>query len=145
MADSVRLEWKKLHPNAVIPTRKRNTDAAYDITAVADVEIQPRAVVDIPTGVAVACRAGWYYTLDGRSSLILAGLIPYRGTIDAGYIGELKVCLVNISDKPYTVHKGDRIAQMTIHKVIDGDFVEVEEFSDEYSVRGTNGWGSSGK
>ena len=146
----MRLEWKKLHHDAKIPTRKRSTDAAYDIAAIADVEIPPKpvagcSITDVPTGLAVAVSDGWYYTLDGRSSLVLHGLMPYRGTVDAGYNSELKVCLVNLSDEPYMIHKGDRIAQLTIHKAYSGCFVEVEEFSPEYSMRGSLGWGSSGR
>jgi dUTP pyrophosphatase len=141
----VRLEVKLLHPDAQIPIRKRTTDAGYDLASIETVIIPNRQARDIHTGIAVSVSEGFYFTVDGRSSLILQGIVPYRGIIDATYCNELMVCLVNISNNPYEVHKGDRIAQIILHRAYSCDFVRVHEFSPEYNIRGLKGWGSSGR
>ena len=65
------------------------------------------------------------------------------GVFDAGYRGEYNVHLVNLSNKPYTVEKGHKVAQLVIYPVEIASLEEVEELSD--SSRGTGGFGSTGK
>lgn len=141
----VRLEFRRVHPDGQMPWRKRETDAGYDIASVQDVVIPPHSAVNIDTGIQVACPAGYYYTVEGRSSMWSQGVSPYRGIIDGTYCGDLKIALYNISDVPYYVKKGERIAQIIMHEIIHADFEQVEEFSPEYNVRGVAGFGSSGK
>lgn len=141
----IRLECKRIHPDAKLPFRKRITDACYDVATVEAATIPPHGVVNFPTGLIISAPPGFYYTVDGRSSLWSAGIVPFRGTIDATYVGDLHVAVMNISDIPYEVAKGDRIAQLTLHRILMIDLVEVDEFSPEYNKRGTNGFGSSGK
>lgn len=140
----VRLEVQLVHPDAKIPTKKRDTDAGYDIYSVHDALLTPGGATLIHTGIKIAAPPGWYYTIEGRSSLWRIGVIPNRGIIDSTYCGEMVVSLVNFGE-PYRVEKGERIAQLILHRQYNADFVEVDEFGPLYNQRGENGFGSTGK
>jgi dUTP pyrophosphatase len=71
--------------------------------------------------------------------------MPFRGIIDSGYCGEMKVALMNVSNKDYHVKKHDRIAQIILHKHYQFDVTEVENFSKDYNTRGDVGFGFSGR
>jgi dUTP pyrophosphatase len=142
----VRIEIQKLVPEAKIPFRKRTTDAGYDLYSVEEAVLQPGLATIVKTGLAIAVPPGFYYTIEGRSSLWMKGIFPNRGIIDATYCRESVVSLVNVSGSPFTVNKGDRIAQLILHRQYDANFVPiVDQFSDLYNQRGTDGFGSSGK
>jgi dUTP pyrophosphatase len=138
-------ECQTQHPDAVLPCRKRSTDAAYDVTSVEDAVVPPHGMVNVDTGVVVTVPPGYYLTVEARSSLGKQGIIPMRGIIDATYTGPLKVILTNQNDNEYKVCKGDRIAQIILHQQLHIKFQIVEGFSPEYSKRGSMGWGSSGR
>jgi len=141
----VRLECKLLNNDAVVPTRSRSTDAGYDLSSVINVVIPPGEIKTIDTGIAVSTPPGFYYTIDGRSSLWMKGILPFRGIIDATYTGPLVVVLMNTSDKEYKIDVGDRIAQMIVNKITHCDISVIDEFSPGYDQRGLAGFGSSGK
>jgi len=143
--DNVILEYKILDSKAHVPTRNRNTDAGYDLYAIDDCVLPPKSSTFVRTGIAIACPPGYYYTIEGRSSLYKLGIFPNRGIIDATYTGELFVTLVNHSDIPYAISKHDRIAQMIVDRQYHCNFRMIEKFSEEYNHRGENGFGSSGK
>lgn len=147
-AYAIRSEIKFLHEDAQEPRRTRATDAGYDISSIEDAIIEPHGTANIQTGIALAVPPGFYYTVDGRSSMAMNGVIPFRGIIDSGYSGPLMVALMNFSDIPYEIHKGDRIAQVILHKQYDMDMTVIEDFSPEYSSRGDDGqagFGSTGR
>lgn len=139
------LQIKLIHPDAKIPAKSRPTDAGYDISSVDDVVLEPGKATLVHTGIKLAAPPGWYYTVDGRSSLWLIGIEPNRGIIDSTYCGEMVVSLVNFATEPYHVRKGERIAQVILHRQYDAEFEEVDEFSPEYNQRGEKGFGSTGK
>ena len=141
----VRAELKFIGPNGKIPSRKRRSDAAYDIYAAEDVSIHPSTMESVHTDICLAVPEGWYFTVEGRSGLYRMGIQPCHGIIDATYCGELVISLMNVSNKPYNVKIGDRIAQIIVHKQHHLDIDVVDEFSDEYNQRGTLGFGSSGR
>ena len=140
----IRCEIKIIHKDGKIPSRSRATDCGYDLTSVDNTIVPPHSTANINTGIIVSCPPGTYYTVDGRSGMGEKGLIPFRGIIDSTYVGPLMVRLMNISDSPCEILSGHRIAQIVFHHQIDADFFNVEEFSHEYSARGTAGFGSSG-
>lgn len=144
-ATTVRLEIRFIHPDAKLPFRSRPTDAGYDIYSVENVVLQPNSASIVKTGIEISCPPGFYYTIEGRSSLWMRGIFPNRGIIDSTYTGEVVVSLVNVNEDAYTVHKGDRIAQIILHRQYDAEFINVEDFSPEYNQRGTNGFGSTGR
>ena len=106
-----------------------------------------RASVTVPTGFAIWIKdpklCGVLLSRSGLASkgIVLANSI---GLIDSDYQGELKVCLYNRSSTPYTVERGDRIAQLAIMKVEQVKPVLVDQF-DHDTKRGTGGFGSTGE
>ena len=123
--------------------------AAMDLHACVDgpVEVAPRALVSIPTGVAIALPSADYVALVfARSGLGIKHGITLSngvGVIDSDYRGEIRVGLTNLSDVPYTVQPGDRIAQLMVTPVVRPALVQVEELDE--TQRGTGGFGSTGK
>lgn len=136
----------RLDPDAQIPQRAHAGDAGVDLCSTVDVTIDPGERVLVGTGLAIALPVGTVGLIHPRSGLAAkSGLsvVNTPGTIDAGYRGEIKVCLINHDLRtPIVVRRGDRIAQLVVQKVELVDFVEVTSL-DETS-RGAGGYGSSG-
>jgi dUTP pyrophosphatase len=141
----VRLQVKFIHEDAKLPYRKRPTDAGYDLFSIENVTIPPGNNKLIRTGIQISCPPGYYYTIEGRSSLWMKGIFPNRGIIDATYTGEVVVSLVNVNNDPFEISKGQRIAQLIIQRQYDAEFVEVSEFGSAYNQRGSEGFGSTGE
>lgn len=100
----------------------------------------------LPTGFAMALPQGYEAQIRPRSGLAVKhgiGLINSPGTIDADYRGEVMIAVINLGPKPYTFHRGDRVAQMVIHRVHQAELQEVQ-YLDETS-RNTGGFGHTGK
>ena len=140
----VRLEYRVVRDGGVPPTRKRITDAGSDLTSCEDITIPAQSSLSVNTGIQLACPVGYYYTIEGRSGLGIAGISPFRGIIDSTYCGDLIVTMNNGTDKPYEVKRGDRIAQIILHRCTEFDATEIVEFSPAYNQRGIAGFGSSG-
>lgn len=100
----------------------------------------------VPTGLHIELPAGFEAQIRPRSGLAAKhgiSIVNAPGTIDADYRGEIKVLLVNLSDTPFTVNPGERIAQMVVAR---HERVEWEPAGElEESARGTGGFGSTGK
>lgn len=149
----VRLEVKKMSEcpetgeplQPKLPFRKRLTDAGYDIYAAEEAILPPGRATMVRTGIIISAPQGFYYTIEGRSSLWMQGIFPNRGIIDATYCGEVKVSLVNVTGEPFHVNLHERIAQLILHRQYDANFVLVDEFSSSYNQRGEDGFGSSGR
>jgi len=137
----------RLDPDLPLPGYAKPGDAGIDLLAREDVMI-PRAGgrVLVPTGVAVAIPVGYAGFIQPRSGLALKHGITCLNTpglIDSGYRGELKVLLVNTDpSRPYTVERGDRIAQLVIQRVEQVEWHEVERL--DATERDTFGFGSTG-
>ncbi|MDO4919788.1 dUTP diphosphatase [Kocuria sp.] len=135
-----------LDPELPAPAYARAGDAGADLRARHDVELAPgeRALVD--TGVAVAVPEGHVGLVHPRSGLAAKHgitVLNAPGTVDSGYRGELKVCLLNTDPREsYTVRRGERIAQLVLQEVVTARFELVAELP--ASERGTRGFGSSG-
>jgi dUTP pyrophosphatase len=99
----------------------------------------------VPTGIAVAIPPGYEGQVRPRSGLALKngiGLLNAPGTIDADYRGELGVILFNFSDIPFTIRRGDRVAQLVFAKLVTATFEKVDELSE--TKRGGGGFGHTG-
>jgi dUTP pyrophosphatase len=107
----VRMEVKLEHPKARLPFRARTTDAGYDIYSVETIVLLPGRATKVNTGIRLSAPPGYYYTIEGRSSLWSQGIIPNRGIIDSTFCGEIIVSLVNFTDKEYLFDEGQRIAE----------------------------------
>ena len=136
----------RLDPGTPIPRRAHAGDAGVDLCSTDDVTIAPGERVLVRTGLAVALPVGTVGLIHPRSGLAAkSGLsvVNTPGTIDAGYRGEIKVCLINHDLRtPIEVRRGDRIAQLLVQRVELVEFVEVESLDD--TSRGAGGYGSSG-
>jgi dUTP pyrophosphatase len=100
----------------------------------------------IPTGLAFAVQPGFEAQIRPRSGLALKNGITCLntpGTIDSDYRGEVKVILVNLGHEPFTIQRGDRIAQMVIAPVVQAEILEVETLDE--TLRGAGGFGSTGR
>lgn len=138
---------KKLHPQAVLPSRATAGSAGFDLSACleAPLTILPGETVMIPIGIAVelpAGTAGMLYSRSGLASKHGIALINGVGVIDSDYRGELKVPLHNHSSAPCTIMPGDRVAQLVVTPVLLPELTEADDLSD--SGRGTGGFGSTG-
>lgn len=143
------LKIKLLSPNAVLPQYATPGSAAMDLTACIDepITIAPRQLVTLPTGIAIALPSADYVALVfARSGLGVKHGISLSngvGVIDSDYRGEIKVGLTNLSDEPYTIQPGDRVAQLAILPVTQATVVQVSELDE--TGRGAGGFGSTGK
>ena len=132
-----------------LPSRGTAGSAGLDLRACLDepVIISPRQLVRIPTGIAVALPGPEYVALVfARSGLGIkhgVSLSNGVGVIDSDYRGEIQVGLTNLSDIPYTVQPGDRIAQLVVTPVVAPELEIVDELED--TGRGTGGFGSTGR
>lgn len=122
--------------------------AGMDLKADTDeiIIIKPFERVFFPTGLYIALPAGYEAQLRSRSGLgCKFGINVAQGvaTIDADYRGEIKVCLINLSNEPYAVQPGERICQMIVAKHETVEWDEVTEL--DTTERGDGGFGHSGK
>jgi dUTP pyrophosphatase len=121
--------------------------AGLDLRAAVDEPwiLEPGERTLVPTGFSLEIPPGWEGQVRPRSGLALRHGITLPnapGTIDSDYRGELKVILANLGQEPFTIERGDRIAQLVIAAVAQASVVEVEEL--EETDRGVGGFGSTG-
>ena len=142
------IEIKKVNKKARVPEYATPGSAGMDLYACVDGEIELAAqeFAVIPTGVAVSLPEGFAALVYARSGLATKHGIALSngvGVIDSDYRGEIKVGLVNLSKKAYTIMQGDRIAQMVITPVARAEIVLTDELDD--TDRGSGGFGSTGR
>lgn len=139
------LKVKKLHPDAIIPTRGSAKASGLDLYALEATEIQAGDRQLVKTGVAFGIPEGYEIQVRPRSGLSLkTGLIVKNspGTVDQDYTGECSVIMANIGERTEKIKAGDRIAQAVLVPVAIPELEIVEELSN--TERGSNGFGSSG-
>jgi dUTP pyrophosphatase len=121
--------------------------AGFDLRAAIDGErvLLPGERLLVPTGLALEIPAGWEGQVRPRSGLALRhgiGMVNTPGTIDSDYRGEVGVLLINLGGEPFTLRRGDRIAQLVIARVEQVEWEEAEALGG--SGRGEGGFGSTG-
>lgn len=139
----MKVRVKKFSQDAILPSRKRNSDAGFDLYCMNSAEMYPNATYMLDTGVAVEIPEGYVGFIKERSGLGCEGIQVLGGVIDEGYIGEIKVLLLNNAASPKKIKVGDRIAQLVILPIPEIELVEVEELSE--TDRGDSGFGASGR
>lgn len=138
------IQFKKLSPDAKVPTRANPTDAGLDLYSIEDFSIEPGARALAKTGLAVAVPEGHYGRVADRSgNAWKLGVHCLAGVVDEAYRGELGVVLLNTSQTTVIFKKGDRIAQFIVEKCAYPAAVEVAELDE--TARGAGGFGSTGK
>lgn len=140
----MQLKVKRVHPEAKLPSYAHPHDAGMDLFASGEVVLKPGEFVGVPTGVALEIPEGFVGLIWDKSGLAINnGLKTLGGVVDAGFRGEVKVGMINLSGKEYKIEKGHKVAQMLIQKIEIPEIVEVSELSD--TSRGVDGFGSTGK
>ena len=138
---------KRLSKNIELPKYETNGSSGMDLSANIEkqIKIEPGKTSIIPTGISVSIPKNFEIQIRSRSGLAAKSQISVLnspGTIDADYRGELKVILINLSNKAFVVEKGTRIAQMVLCPVVRVKFKEVDSLDD--TDRGASGFGSTG-
>jgi len=136
----------QLDPDLPLPAYAHPGDAGADLVTAVDVTLAPGERAMVPTGVALALPDGYVALVHPRSGLAArhgVSIVNTPGTVDAGYRGEIKVCLINHDPRAsIELRRGDRIAQLLVQRVELVDFVEVTSLDE--TARGAGGYGSSG-
>jgi dUTP pyrophosphatase len=130
-----------------LPAYHSESASGMDIpAAVAEPRIlSPGQIALIPTGFAVAIPGGYELQIRPRSGLAIRHgitIVNSPGTIDADYRGEVQIGLINLSEKPFTVNRGDRIAQMILAPVTKMSLIQVGKLDE--TKRSTGGFGHTG-
>ena len=138
---------KKLSKEAIIPKYETSGSSGMDISANLDKEVVifPGEKAIIPSGFSLSIPQGFEIQIRPRSGLAAKSgisVLNTPGTIDADYIGEIKIILINLSKEKFTVQNGMRIAQMIVSPVVQAKLEEVEELPK--TSRGSGGFGSTG-
>ena len=131
-----------------LPAYATPQSAGMDLRANLDepVVLKPLERKLIKTGLYIALPEGYEAQVRPRSGLALKKgitVLNSPGTIDADYRGQVCVILINLSDKPFVINSGDRIAQMVFAKCEQGELVQVETLSE--TERGAGGFGHTGR
>ncbi|WP_297102918.1 dUTP diphosphatase [uncultured Devosia sp.] len=149
---SVRVNVKWLAHGAGLPLPRQQTAGAagLDLCAAigADeiVTIAPGDYVMVPTGLAIALPEGFEAQIRPRSGLAAkhgVTVLNSPGTVDADYRGEVKILLINHGREPFSLRRGERVAQMIVAPVSAVELVEVDEL--DATERGAGGHGSTGR
>jgi len=145
-SEMVEVPLLRLDPGVPMPRYAHDDDAGADLATAEDVVIEPGERALVGTGVALALPSGWVGLVHPRSGLAARHgltIVNAPGTVDAGYRGEIKVCLLNTDARQsVALRRGDLIAQLLVQRVARARFVEVVELP--LSVRGSDGHGSTG-
>ena len=148
---SVQVRFRRAREHAQpLPLPKYETSQAAGFDLAADIETEvtllPLQRQGIPTGLILELPSGFEGQVRPRSGLALRSGITCLnspGTIDADYRGELVVILINLSQSPYTVSRGDRVAQLVVAPVTRAELLEGESLSS--TPRDAAGFGSTGR
>ena len=137
------LKLKRLNESATVPTKANNLDAGWDLYSGENLLIEPNSRKLVKTGISFDIPEKYVGLIWPRSGMAVKyGIDVYAGVIDAGYRGEVGVCLFNSSNKDFYIQTGDRIAQVLFQKISQHKLIEVSDLSN--SDRGQKGFGSSG-
>jgi dUTP pyrophosphatase len=152
MSSTVKVEIRQLpHGEGLaLPAYQSAEAAGLDLLAAvsedAPVILAPGKYALVPTGLSIALPRGYEAQVRPRSGLAAkhgVTVLNAPGTVDADYRGEIGVPLINHGDVPFTIRRGERIAQMVIASVVQAELVPVTTLS--ATARGTGGFGSTGR
>ena len=144
--ENEQIKFLRLDKELPLPKKEFPSDAGYDLRAAESKIIAPQERYLMSTGLKMAVPIGYEAQVRPRSGLAVKygiSVVNSPGTIDATYRGEVKVILINHGREPFSINKGDRIAQLVVQKIPQLDVVEVDDLED--TIRGEGGFGSTGR
>lgn len=146
MTEHVSIPVRRLDPGVALPAYAHPGDAGADLATSEDVTLAPGERRLVGTGIAIALPPGYAGFVHPRSGLAARHgltIVNAPGTIDEGYRGEIKVCLLNTdTEHSIRLHRGDRIAQLVVQRVSTASFIETDDL--DLTARGAGGYGSTG-
>jgi dUTP pyrophosphatase len=147
--EKIPIKIKRLGETTDLPLPSYESEGSSGMDIRASVKepllLNPGEIRLIPTGLAVSVPHGYEAQIRPRSGLALKhgiGMVNSPGTIDSDYRGEIGIIVINWGHRPFTIRRGDRIAQMIISKVYKAHIMEVEVL--DTTGRGEGGFGHSG-
>lgn len=144
----VELPFKKLHPDAIVPTFAYSLDSGFDLYSIEEIGLLPFGRALVPTGLAFEVPDGTELQVRSKSGLAInQGLMVLNspGTVDCGYLGEIKVIVMNMNNYAVTIEKHQKVGQGVLCPVFNGKKVKLTEKDNlGKSDRGANGFGSTG-
>lgn len=140
----IKVRIKLLTKSSVLPVRKSDDAAGWDVFSITDVCIPGGCSFLVPVGIAMEMPPDLWCEVRSRSGLaIKKDIEAFHGTIDADYRGEIKVKLRNYGTEAQTIKAGDRVAQLVFHRLPLVDLIEADTLS--VTPRGEGGFGSTGE
>ena len=130
-----------------LPQYKTEGSAGMDLMAFMEesITLMPLERTLIPTGLFIELPNGYEAQIRPRSGMAIKhgiSLVNAVGTIDSDYRGEIKIATINLSNEPFTINSGDRIAQMIVAQYEQVELVQVDDLNE--TERGSGGFGSTG-
>jgi dUTP pyrophosphatase len=142
------LNYTKLNSDVIDPFYNYESDSGFDLYSTEEITIKPLGRALIPTGLSFDIKDGYEIQVRSKSGLAInQGLFVLNspGTVDSGYLGEVKVILFNTNSESFTITKGMKVAQAVLCPVVGGKWVElINTESLPKKDRGDNGFGSTG-
>jgi dUTP pyrophosphatase len=135
------IAFKKLHAEAILPTRSHEHDGGLDLYSVESFTINRGQTCTVNTGVAVAIPPGYVGQVWDRSGWALHGTTTLAGVVDSGFTGSVRVVIHHLDDDPRQIRVGDKVAQLLIVPVATPRPEWVAELPK--TDRGANGFGST--
>jgi dUTP pyrophosphatase len=149
LLEKISIKIIRLQNNSDLPLPGYETEGSsgMDLRAAVEAPVVLNAgeIRLIPTGVCMSIPHGYEGQIRPRSGLALRhgiGMVNSPGTIDSDYRGEISIIMINWGQNPFTINRGDRIAQMVISKVLRADLVSADSLDN--TLRGEGGFGHSG-
>jgi len=143
--ETIQIKVEQLDSDLPLPEYMSEGAVGMDLYAREDALLFPRRIKLVSTGIKVSIPFGFELQIRPRSSLAMKGIgiVNSPGTIDADYRGEIKVILINLGEKPFSIKRGDRIAQAVLSPVIYAKLKVVDKL--EPTPRGERGFGHTGR
>ena len=143
MQNKIKIKFKKLNPEAIIPNYAHLGDAGMDIYSCEDCIIYPKERYLVSTGWSLELPEGFVSFIKDKSGIAYKkGILHMAGVIEYTYRGEYKILLYNTTNKPHKIKKGEKIAQVVILPVVTAEIQESNELSE--TKRGDGAFGSTG-
>lgn len=139
----MKIQIKKLHPEAKLPKFALKGDVGMDLYSVVDATMRPGERISCATGIAIKIPEGYAALIWDKSGVSHKfGIKTLGGVFDSNYIGEYLIGLVNLGQEDFKIEKGQKIAQVLFQKIETPEVEEVAEL--EETNRGAEGFGSTG-